>query len=201
LIGDIVQLAYCALEIFDLIPVVGPCIRDLVVGIVQYVLNMVAFLFHVAIGLLTLPYFLIAIPSIGNFVSQTNIALNYFVTIQQQIIADVPTSIKNCVCAILNSGFPVPPIPCSSCVVGGFIPDNTTTFEGDPLPPTRRRRVMFDTETGFVFFNNSSSFFLLWFFKKRIKSYCLKTFFFRNCNKSMAIDERSMDRSTKHTRK
>ncbi len=136
---DLVHLARCIFSFFGLIPVVGTCIRELLTQIIAYLLAMIDFSFRVLIGLLTLPYFYIALPGTGNFVSQANEALNFFINIHEALIADVPGSIKNCLCVILNNGFPVPPIPCGTCVVGGYV----------PAPEHKRKLpVMYDKETG-----------------------------------------------------
>jgi hypothetical protein len=137
---DLVIVARCVFSFFGLIPVVGPCLRELFTSIVAYILEMVDFSIRVLVGLLTLPYFYIVLPGTGNFVSQPNLALNFFVSIHEAVIADIPGSIKNCLCVILNNGFPVPPIPCSSCVVGGYV----------AAPAHRRHKlpVMYDKETG-----------------------------------------------------
>ena len=118
---DLTEAARCLLAIFGLIPVVGTCIRDLFVGVIRYLLCLIDFFTRVVIGLVTLPYFLIVLPSIDNFLSAANVAQDFFVQIHEDLIADTPSSVKNCLCAILNNGFPVPPIPCSTCVVGGFV--------------------------------------------------------------------------------
>lgn len=118
---DVVAVVDCALQIFTLIPVVGECIKDLVVEAARYVLCMVDFFVRLILGLATLPYFLIEIPSIPNFLTRTGESLNLFVSIHQALIAPVPHSLVNCLCLVLNNGFPVPPIPCGSCQLGGFV--------------------------------------------------------------------------------
>jgi hypothetical protein len=132
---DLTEVARCVLSIFGLIPVVGTCIRDLLVGVVRYLLSLIDFFLRIVIGLLTLPYFLIVLPSIDNFLSAANIAQDFFIALHDELIADTPSSVKNCLCAILNNAFPVPPIPCSSCKVSGFI-----------TPPAFRKR-FFDPVT------------------------------------------------------
>lgn len=119
---DLVVFARCVLSVFGLIPVVGTCIRELLVGIIAYLLGLIDFAIRVLVGLLTLPYFIIALPSIPNFLQAANLALNFFVDINEALITDESASVKNCLCVILNNGFPVPPIPCSSCQVQGFTP-------------------------------------------------------------------------------
>lgn len=120
--SDLVVLARCLVSVFGLIPVVGPSIRELIVALVQYALNLVDFAFRLLIGLLTLPYFIINMPGLQNFLQSANEAVDFWVNFHQLLIDDTPDSLKNSLCLILNNGFPVPPIPCSSCQVGGFVP-------------------------------------------------------------------------------
>lgn len=130
---DIVGVVRCILSIFGLIPVVGPCIRELLVHVVDYMLSMIEFFVKVLVGLLTLPYFITTLPTIPNFLQSANEAQDYFIAIHEQLIADTPSSFKNCLCVVLNNGFPIPPIPCSSCSVSGFVPP----------PSSRRSRLRF----------------------------------------------------------
>lgn len=118
---NLVKIAQCLTSVLNLIPVVGIALQDLLVGIVDWLLSMAEFLLHVLFGLLTLPYFLIVIPDIPNFLTKVNEAIDYFVAINNKLITDTPHSVKNAACVVLNNGFPIPPIPCSSCQVGGFI--------------------------------------------------------------------------------
>lgn len=135
--NDLVVIVDCVLQIFTLIPEVGTCLKDLIVGIAKYLLCLIDFLWRVIVGLATLPYFLIRLPSVPNFVSRTSEALDFFIQINEDLIAPVPNSVRNCLCLLLNKGFPIPPIPCPSCQVGGFIE-----------PPEAKKRRMFDPVTG-----------------------------------------------------
>ncbi len=137
---DLVPLARCILSVFGLIPVVGTCIRELLVGIIAYLLGLIDFFLRVLIGLLTLPYFIVALPSIPNFLQQANLALQFWVDLHEALITDNSSSVKNCLCVILNNGFPVPPIPCATCQVSGYV---------DP-PAFKKRQAFFDHETGQV---------------------------------------------------
>lgn len=133
--NGLVRLVRCILSVFSLIPVVGTCIRDLVTGVIEYLLSLIDFLVRVVIGLATLPYYIIAMPGIPNFLQNANEALDFFVEINDKLVAPVPNSVKNCLIVILNNGFPVPPIPCASCKPGGYIE-----------PPASRRRVLFEND-------------------------------------------------------
>lgn len=137
---DLVAVVDCALGVFTLIPEVGTCLRDLVSGVVQWALCQIDFLVRVILGLATLPYFLIRLPSVPSFLTRTGEALDFFVQINNDLVAPVPDSVQNCLCLLLNKGFPVPPIPCPSCAVGGFVPV-TRGAEG-------KKRRFFDPVTG-----------------------------------------------------
>lgn len=132
----VVRIVRCILSVFTLIPVVGTCIRDLITGIIEYLLCLVDFFIRVLIGLATLPYYIIVMPGIPNFLQNTNEALDFFVEIHNKLIAETPTSVKNCLSLILNEGFPVPPIPCATCTPGGFIRP----------PPSSKKRQIFEKD-------------------------------------------------------
>jgi hypothetical protein len=152
---DLVVVTRCVFSFFGLIPVVGTCLRELLVSAAAYVLGLVDHAIRVLFGLLTLPYFLIALPGVPNFLTTTDKALNYFVSLNNALIADTAGSFKNCLCAVLNNGFPVPPIPCDVCNVGGFVPPPASKRgdpgrdgeHGTPLTPSLR---FFDPHTGRV---------------------------------------------------
>jgi hypothetical protein len=139
--ADIVRIARCVLAIFGLIPYVGTFIRDLLVGLIRYATGMVDLTSRVILGLGTLPYFLIAMPGVNNYLMAANVALDYFVEIHAELVYDTPDSVKNSLCGLLNNGFPVPPIPCASCVVGGFIPSAGKKRSNGVMPSKR----FFDT--------------------------------------------------------
>jgi hypothetical protein len=85
--ADLTILARCLVSVFGLIPVVGTSIRSLFTALARYVLEMLDFLFRVIIGVATLPYFIISMPSIPNFVQKTDVAQNFFVHINEELIA------------------------------------------------------------------------------------------------------------------
>jgi hypothetical protein len=133
---DLIEFVRCALAAFALIPNFGVALRDLLTGVAAYIISMVDFLIRVLIGLATLPYYLLSLTDVTNFVQTPNVALDFFVAIQDELIADVPGSVRNNLCILTNNAFPIPPIPCSQCVVGGFIPP--------PLPSNKRDYRFFD---------------------------------------------------------
>ena len=133
----IVQLAKCLLSILKLIPSVGTALRDVLVALLSTVASLADFTIRLAIGLATLPYYLIANPGVNNFITEPNRALNAWEKIWSDVVADRVDSVKNTLCVLINNGFPIPPIPCSECNVGGFIP-----------PTATKRDYMFDHKTG-----------------------------------------------------
>lgn len=140
-VTDLVEIAKCLLSFLRLIPVVGRAVENLLVEGVNYALSMIRFIIQVILGLATLPYFIIELDDTPNFITTTNKALDAFVAIQDRMVAAIPESFVNSLCIILNSGFGIPPIPCGSCIIGGFI----------PLPPAKRTlRTFVDRETGKV---------------------------------------------------
>lgn len=136
---DLIAFVRCALAAFALIPNFGGALRDLLTGIATWVISMVDFGIRVLIGLATLPYFLLSLHDVTNFVQTPNTALDFFVAIQEGLIADTPDSVRNSLCILTNNAFPIPPIPCSQCTVGGFIP---------PISGGNRRDLRFFDEAG-----------------------------------------------------
>jgi hypothetical protein len=141
-VTDLVNLAKCLLSFLRLIPIVGRAVENLLIEGITWVLSMIRFIIQVVLGLATLPYFIFEMSGTSNFITTTNKALDSFIVIQDRMVAMIPESFVNSLCIILNSGFGIPPIPCGSCVIGGFI----------PLPPLAKRtlRTFVDKETGKV---------------------------------------------------
>lgn len=132
---DLIAFVRCALAAFALIPNFGGALRDLLTGVAAWIISMVDFGIRVLVGLATLPYFLLSLHDVTNFVQTPNTALDFFVAIQEGLIADTPDSVRNSLCILANNAFPIPPIPCSQCTVGGFIP---------PVPGNKRDMRFFD---------------------------------------------------------
>lgn len=119
---DLIALARCAAKVFSLIPQFGVALENLAVAVLAYIISMLDFFIRVGIGLATLPYYILVLPDATNFLQTPNVALDLFVSIQDALIADTPSSAKNSLCVLANNAFPIPPIPCGECQVGGFIP-------------------------------------------------------------------------------
>jgi hypothetical protein len=123
---DLIAFVRCAFAAFGLIPNFGFALRDLLTGIIAYIISMADFFIRVLVGLATLPYYLLSLTDVTNFVQTPNVALEFFVAIQDELIANTPSSVRNSLCVLANNALPIPPIPCSQCVVGGFIPPSTS---------------------------------------------------------------------------
>lgn len=126
--NDLIAFVRCAAKVFSLIPQFGVALENLAVAILAYIIAMIDFAIRVGIGLATLPYYILVLPDITNFLQTPNEALDFFVAIQDQLIADTPQSLRNSLCVLANNAFPIPPIPCSQCNVGGFIPPAPLAF-------------------------------------------------------------------------
>ncbi len=135
-VDDLVSIASCIASVLNLIPEVGPSLKNLIVEAIHYVLAMIDFLYKSVMALATLPYFLFELPGTPDFASKPNIALDEFIAIQDRLIADTPTSFLNSLATILNKAFPIPPLPCTNCEPGGFI------------PLTKKKRGFYNEETG-----------------------------------------------------
>jgi hypothetical protein len=133
LVDDVVRLASCVIALVKLIPDVGPALYNAVVELTVYVLDTLNYLLRVVLGVAELPYFVIQLPGTPEFITETNVALDAFVAIQQRLVANTSTSFMNSLCILLNSGFPIPPLPCSNCVTGGYIPlSRRRGHQGEP---------------------------------------------------------------------
>lgn len=97
-------------------------------GIVELILCILDFLIRFVICLVFLAYYITQ--DIPCFIIEKGRA-QVFIRELLDRFADVdnPDSVVNCLCFMLNFGIQVPPIPCSTCVPGGWL---------DPPPPTRR---------------------------------------------------------------
>ena len=142
-IDGITPLARCLVSIFTLIPVVGYALQNLIVEVVCFLAAVIDFFWRSTVGLASLPYFLLEMPGTDNFLTMTDRAIDKWVSLFDKIIADTPTSALNSLCLLLNTGFPIPPIPCPSCDKVGFIPLPEQTRS-----PPRPKRRFYNPETG-----------------------------------------------------
>lgn len=117
---DLTALVACLFNAFSIIPTVGPCLAQFFTGVAAYAFSLIDFLLRIVNGLIFLPYYLIN--NIQNFITNRGQALQFLLTITNTLTnATLPNSSINCACFVLNFGIPIPPIPCSSCVPGGYI--------------------------------------------------------------------------------
>jgi len=122
LVNELANVVACAATAIKLIPTVGAALYNAVVELAVYLLSTLNYLIRTVLGVAVIPYFKLQLPGTPEFITQTNVALDAFVAIQERLIADTPTSLLNSLCILLNSGFGIPPQPCSNCNIGGFIP-------------------------------------------------------------------------------
>lgn len=132
-----INLAESVLNLLTLIPEVGECIRDLVLEVVRYLSCLILFFANYILGLGTLPWFLLnpndTLPDTPNFITRTDESLNFFVAINKALIDRTNArSLINCLCLLINNGFPVPPIPCPTCRVVGT--QGESILEPNPQP-------------------------------------------------------------------
>lgn len=128
---NVVDVVDCLVDGFSFIPDVGFCLKQIFVQIVRFVLCIAEFLIRVIFGLITLPYFLIELTNppmyvVDNFITEPNLAKDTFIDIIDQFVGERPDSFINCLCYLLNSGLPIPPLTingfCPSCTPTGFVP-------------------------------------------------------------------------------
>lgn len=139
---DLINVSSCLINAISLIPQFGYALQNLITRTVQYLLAMADHGIHMITGLLTLPYFLIALPGTDNYVTNYTESITQFVQIQQTLIEATPTSFLNSLKALLNNALPIPPIPCSDCIVGGYIVVNGTFSVPIQQNPNRKYRTL-----------------------------------------------------------
>jgi len=137
---DLTAVVGCVFDAFSIIPTVGPCIDLFFTEVVRYIFSLVDFLLRVITGLIFLPYYIInALP---NFIQNRGQALQFFLNITDQLTnATLPDSAINCACFALNS-IGIPPVPCTSCVRGGFIQPTITKRFPTTAKIMERHRVL-----------------------------------------------------------
>jgi hypothetical protein len=135
---DLTAVVGCVLTAFSIIPKFGPCITIFFTGQVEYIFSLVDFFLRIITGLIFLAYYLVN--NIQNFITNRGQALKFLLDITNKLTnATDPNSVINCACFTLNEGLPIPPVPCASCVPGGYIQPTlfnkkkTVEFSGDPV--------------------------------------------------------------------
>jgi len=138
---SIVNGASCLLQVLRFIPQgYGMALQNLLTRAVQWYISMLDFVVHMATGIITLPYYLTTLPGTDNYATNYTEAITEFARIQATLVDEEdPTSFMNSMCYLLNNALPVPPIPCTSCRVTGFLPVNSS-FSIPPQGSTAARK-------------------------------------------------------------
>ncbi len=133
LAADIVTLADCIFSLLDFVPVVGYCLKQIFVQLVNFAANAIAFLLKVVVALGTLTYDLPSGHMDRNFLFMGDLAISEWEQIVGILNANTPSSLINCLRYVLNYGVQIPPItldeqghsvqcPDPQCVPVDFIP-------------------------------------------------------------------------------
>jgi hypothetical protein len=120
----------CVFGIFLVIQEYGYCIQRVLTEVVVFLVGIVELLFRVAVALVQTPYFELYLPGMGNFISRPgDQALNEALLFLDRIADQTdPSGLTNCLCFLLNKGFPVPFAGCDdNCTVTGFLPLPTSS--------------------------------------------------------------------------
>lgn len=133
---DLVRIVDCLVSLLRAIPLIGQCLAQVIVEAARWLIGIAEFLVRVVFGIVATIYWAIVGPTIPpTFITADDLALDAFVGINDALVAQVPGSFRECMCKILNELFPVPPIPCSSCVVSGFVEFQKRLLPGPTEPP------------------------------------------------------------------
>jgi len=121
----------CLYGVFLAVDVYGKCIQTVLSELTLFVTCMMELFYRVFMAAVTLPYFETNLPGICNFLTcPGEQALAMAIGFLDRLVSTGPDSLINCMCFLLNTGFPVPPAGCTlGCVVGGFV---TPTMKKDP---------------------------------------------------------------------
>lgn len=114
----------CLYAVFLVVDLYGKCIQTVLNELTLFALCMAELFYRIFIAAVTLPYFETELPGIDNFLTRPgDEALNMAIGFLDRLVSTAPDSLLNCLCFLLNNGFPVPPAGCTmGCVVGGFVP-------------------------------------------------------------------------------
>jgi len=114
----------CLFAVFLVIDVYGKCIQTVLTELLRFGACMFELFFRVLVAALSLFYYEANLPGLCNLLTCTpDGALNEAISFLDRIVANAPDSLINCLCFLLNTGFPVPPAGCTmGCVVSGFVP-------------------------------------------------------------------------------
>lgn len=144
----LVFLVDCLGKALLIIPVVGFCLRNLLVTSAKLAGCVIIFAAKLAISILTLGYFIAALDGEENWLLSPTRALLEWEGIMRLIVVSPENTpqenvetISNALCCLINR-IPIPPLPCTNCIPGGWLDIN-----GSPVKRnigTRRMRTIFD---------------------------------------------------------
>lgn len=117
---NLTAIIRCLFNAFAIIPTLGPCLAQFLSGIAGYILGVLDVLVRILVGLIFLAYYLIN--NIPNYITNRGQAITQLIDLTAQFTNyTLPDSTINCGCFVLNVGIPIPPVPCTSCVPGGYL--------------------------------------------------------------------------------
>jgi hypothetical protein len=134
---DLTAVIRCTFNAFAIIPTLGPCLAQFLSGIAGYILGVLDILVRILLGLVFLAYYLIN--NIPNYITNRGQAITQLIDLTAQFTNyTLPDSTINCGCFVLNVGIPIPPVPCTSCVPGGYLTPTLTFNVSDVVFPNRQ---------------------------------------------------------------
>jgi hypothetical protein len=117
---DLTAVIRCLFNAFSIIPELGPCLAQFLSGIAGYLLGVLDIFIRLVVGLVFLAYYLIN--NLPNYITNRGQAITQLIELTAQFTNyTLPDSTINCGCFVLNVGIPIPPVPCTSCVPGGYL--------------------------------------------------------------------------------
>ncbi len=122
IVDTMISIVKCLFSLLTLIPEVGVPLQNFFTEGIAYWIRFFYFISIALVDVATLPFYNEFLPLENATIEQTGYLLNLFTSINDQLVADTPTSFVNSMCLILNNGFPIPPVPCLNCTPGGFVP-------------------------------------------------------------------------------
>lgn len=146
--GDVVHVISCILSALEFIPVVGFCLKHVIVSIFAFITGQIQFAFRGVLSLVTLPYFLIVL-GMNNLLLRPGELLDLYERPINLLIAPTATSALNCLCYIFNS-IMIPPI--TTDAGGAFVPCGCQAVGFIPPPPLIGNKIedAFDWSNSFL---------------------------------------------------
>ena len=108
--NDLVAVADCVFSLVDAVPVVGYCLKQVMVQLFRFVILVATFGLQVLIALITLVWDAINGTLSSNFLLDGPGAIDEWDGIMQILLGNTSSSLTNCISYILNYGIQIPPI-------------------------------------------------------------------------------------------